>query len=290
MPVKKGGTSPAAIDKAIARNAGGVSLSPVDKKAVKKGDVEYFQLSGKTMEGRAVPQDVFFGIDKKPDYSWVDDFNGKPIVMGPNDRALTGVVANELATGGVSVPVILGKAIQEGVTVLDAFAVPSKKYPKGFLPRIYSDYGFKTVGKVPFSEDIFLSGHSQQQYDELLSYWRSTGWDESKGFPDVVVMKWTGDDSERAGAAKRILQADFEGFGARANVAPYEEAESLLEQGVQQSAGGRGVSGGDIGRGDTGGVREGDVTQLTDRARTNLGALDALTPMNRANLGIAENR
>ena len=38
VPVKKGGTSPAAIDKAIARNAGGVSLSPVDKKAVKKGD------------------------------------------------------------------------------------------------------------------------------------------------------------------------------------------------------------------------------------------------------------
>ena len=242
------------------------------------------------MEGRAIPQDVFFGIDKKPDYSWVDDFDGNPIAMGPNDRALTGVVANELATGGVSVPIILGKAIQEGVSVLDAFAVPSKKYPKGFLPRIYSDYGFKTVGKVPFSEDIFLSGHSQQQYDELLSYWRSTGWDESKGFPDVVVMKWTGDDSERAGAARRILQADFEGFGSGTGKSTFPAATSVSEQGVQQSSGGGRVSGGDIGRGDTGGVRESDVTQLTNRARTNLGALDALTPMNRANLGIAEDR
>ena len=290
MPVKQGGMSLAAMGKSMARNAGGVSLSPVDKKAVKKGDVEYFQLSGKTMEGRAIPQDVFFGIDKKPDYSWVDDFDGNPIAMGPNDRALTGVVANELATGGVSVPIILGKAIQEGVSVLDAFAVPSKKYPKGFLPRIYSDYGFKTVGKVPFSEDIFLSGHSQQQYDELLSYWRSTGWDESKGFPDVVVMKWTGDDSERAGAARRILQADFEGFGSGTGKSTFPAATSVSEQGVQQSSGGGRVSGGDIGRGDTGGVRESDVTQLTNRARTNLGALDALTPMNRANLGIAEDR
>jgi len=124
----------------------------------------------------------------------------------------------------------------------------------------------------------------------LLSYWRSTGWDESKGFPDVVVMKWTGDDSERAGAAKRILQADFKGFGARETGAPFRKARSVSGQGVQQSAGGRGVSGGDIGRGDTEGVRESDVTQLTNRARTNLGALDALTPMNRANLGIAEDR
>jgi len=290
VPVKKGGTSPAAIDKAIARNAGGVSLSPVDKKAVKKGDVEYFQLSGKTIEGRAVPQDVFFGIDKKPDYSWVDDFNGKPIVMGPNDRALTGVVANELATGGVSVPIILGKAIQEGVSVLDAFAVPSKKYPKGFLPEIYGMYGFKEIGKVPFSEDIFLSGHSQQEYDQLLSYWRSTGWDESKGFPDVVVMKWTGDDSERAGAARRILQADFEGFGSGTGKSTFPAATSISEQGVQSTSGAGGVSGGDIRRGDTGSVPTSNAARLTDRARTNLGALDALTPMNRANLGIAEDR
>ena len=106
---------------AINRNAGGVSLDKVDPQAIKKGDVKYFQLSGKTGEGRAVPTDVFFGIKKNPDYSWVDDpFNGNPITTGPNDLALTGVVANELATGGVSIPIIMGKAIEEGVTILDA--------------------------------------------------------------------------------------------------------------------------------------------------------------------------
>ena len=156
--------------------------------------------------------------------------------------------------------------------------MPSKKYPKGFLPEIYGMYGFKEIGKVPFSEDIFLSGHSQQEYDQLLSYWRSTGWDESKGFPDVVVMKWTGDDSERAGAARRILQADFEGFGVRdwVNLPSQKGNEAFLEQGVQSTSGAGGVSGGDIRRGDTGSVPTSNAARLTDRARTNLGALDAL--------------
>jgi len=124
----------------------------------------------------------------------------------------------------------------------------------------------------------------------LLSYWRSTGWDESKGFPDVVVMKWTGDDSERAGAARRILQADFKGFGARETGSPFRKARSVSGQGVQSTSGEGGVSGGDIGRGDTGSVPTSNAARITNRARTNLGALDALTPMNRANLGIAEDR
>ena len=215
LPVNQGGVSPAKIQEAINRNAGGVSLDKVDAQAIKKGDVKYFQLSGKTGEGRAVPTDVFFGIKKNPDYRWVDDFNGNPIKTGPNDLALTGVVANELATGGVSIPVIMGKALEEGVTILDAFAVPSAKYPNGFLPRIYKDYGFETVGKVPFDKDIFLAENTEKQYNELLSYWRSTGWDESRGFPDVVVMKWRGNDSDRAGAAKRILSESFARFWVR---------------------------------------------------------------------------
>jgi hypothetical protein len=286
VPVNQGGVSPAKIQDAIDRNAGGVSLDKVDPQAIKKGDVKYFQLSGKTGEGRAVPTDVFFGIKKNPDYSWVDDFNGNPITTGPNDLALTGVVANELATGGVSIPIIMGKAIEEGVTILDAFAVPSAKYPRGFLPRIYKDYGFETVGKVPFDKDIFLAENTEKQYNELLSYWRSTGWDESRGFPDVVVMKWRGNDNERAGAAQRILSADFGGFGTKSNVSPFREAERFSGQSVQQSSGGGGLPREDIRPTDTGGVRENNATQLTNRSRGSIGALENLTPMRRANLGI----
>jgi len=286
LPVNQGGVSPAKIQDAINRNAGGVSLDKVDAQAIKKGDVKYFQLSGKTGEGRAVPTDVFFGIKKNPDYSWVDDFNGNPIKTGPNDLALTGVVANELATGGVSIPVIMGKALEEGVTILDAFAVPSAKYPNGFLPRIYKDYGFETVGKVPFDKDIFLAENTEKQYNELLSYWRSTGWDESRGFPDVVVMKWRGNDSDRAGAAKRILSESFEGFGSGKSKFTFPEAESISGEGVRQSSGGGGLPREDIRPTDTGGVRENNATQLTNRSRGSIGALENLNPMQRANLGI----
>jgi len=286
LPVNQGGVSPAKIQDAINRNAGGVSLDKVDAKAIKKGDVKYFQLSGKTGEGRAVPTDVFFGIKKNPDYSWVDDFNGNPIKTGPNDLALTGVVANELATGGVSIPVIMGKALEEGVTILDAFAVPSAKYPNGFLPRIYKDYGFETVGKVPFDKNVFLAENTEKQYNELLSYWRSTGWDESRGFPDVVVMKWRGNDSDRAGAAKRILSESFEGFGSGKSKFTFPEAESISGEGVRQSSGGGGLPREDIRPTDTGGVRENNATQLTNRSRGSVGALENLDPMQRANLGI----
>ena len=286
LPVNKGGVSPAKIQDAIDRNAGGVSLDKVDAKAIKKGDVKYFQLSGKTGEGRDVPTDVFFGIKKNPDYSWVDDFSGNPITTGPNDLALTGVVANELATGGVSIPIIMGKAIEEGVTILDAFAVPSAKYPRGFLPRIYKDYGFETVGKVPFDKDIFLAENTEKQYNELLSYWRSTGWDESRGFPDVVVMKWRGNDNERAGAAQRILSENFKGFGDRKTSSSVTEAARLSRQGVRQPSGGGGLPREDIRPTDTGGVRENNATQLTNRSRGSIGALENLDPMQRANLGI----
>ena len=286
VPVNQGGVSPAKIQEAINRNAGGVSLDKVDAKAIKKGDVKYFQLSGKTGEGRAVPTDVFFGIKKNPDYSWVDDFNGNPIKTGPNDLALTGVVANELATGGVSIPVIMGKALEEGVTILDAFAVPSERYPKGFLPEIYKDYGFEVVGKTPFDKDIFLAENTEKQYNELLSYWRSTGWDESRGFPDVVVMKWRGNDSDRAGAATNILSANSKSFGPTEVGSPFTEAERLSGQSVQPTVEGGGLPRQDIGSGDTGGVRQNNVTQLTNRSRDIIGALDNLDPMQRANLGI----
>ena len=286
VPVKEGGVSPAKIQDAIDRNAGGVSLDKVDPQAIKKGDVKYFQLSGKTGEGRAVPTDVFFGIKKNPDYSWVDDFSGNPITTGPNDLALTGVVANELATGGVSIPVIMGKALEEGVTILDAFAVPSAKYPNGFLPRIYKDYGFKTVGKVPFDKDIFLAENTEKQYNELLSYWRSTGWDESRGFPDVVVMKWRGNDSDRAGAATNILSANSKSFGPTEVGSPFREAERLSGQSVQPTVERGGLPREDIGSGDTGSVRQNNATQLTNRSRGSIGALENLTPMQRANLGI----
>ena len=286
VPVNQGGVSPAKIQDAINRNAGGVSLDKVDAKAIKKGDVKYFQLSGKTGEGRAIPTDIFFGIKKNPDYSWVDDFSGNPIKTGPNDLALTGVVANELATGGISIPVIMGKALEEGVTILDAFSVPSVRYPKGFLPEIYKDYGFEVVGKTPFDKDIFLAENTENQYNELLSYWRSTGWDESRGFPDVVVMKWRGNDSDRAGAATNILSANSKSFGPTEVGSPFTEAERLSGQSVQPTVERGGLPRQDIGSGDTGSVRQNNVTQLTNRSRGSIGALENLTPMQRANLGI----
>ena len=64
------------------------------------------------------------------------------------------------------------KAIEEGATALDAFAVPSERFPDGFLPDFYGSFGFEEVGRIDFDPSFY----SQTELADLEDYWRSTGW------------------------------------------------------------------------------------------------------------------
>ena len=165
-------------------------------KGKKDGTFEAFQLGD---------DDLFFGIDKAPDYSWMG------VEAQPGDKSLVGVVSNTPGLKGQAVPAVMAKAIEEGVTMLDAFAVKSSRFPKGFLPHYYSKFGFKEAGRIPFSKEFYIEDHGEQAYKDLLQAWKSDGWSEDQGFPDLVVMRWSGNDADRANAAASIRGASAQG-------------------------------------------------------------------------------
>ena len=194
MPVGRGGASPTDFINAIRNSDASATLTEYSVKeiqqGVKNGTFNVYQLGGKDSQ-------VFFGI-KDTDYA--ADYGFIHPDLGPNERAIVGVVNNEPGARGIAAPGVMGKAIQEGATALDAFAVPSKKYPRGFLPKVYNDYGFVELGRLPFEEKYY----SATQLRDLKEYWRSTGWDESLGMPEMVFMKWKGDNAIRSDAIRLI--------------------------------------------------------------------------------------
>ena len=159
------------------------------REGAKNNTFEAFQLGD---------DDVFFGIDKAPDYSWMG------VDAQPGDKSLVGVVSNTPGLKGQAVPAVMAKAIEEGVTMLDAFAVKSATHPNGFLPFYYGKFGFEEAGRIPFSKEFYIEDHGEQAYKDLLQAWKSDGWSEDQGFPDLVVMRWSGNDADRANAAASI--------------------------------------------------------------------------------------
>jgi hypothetical protein len=205
MTKTAGGVSPVDFENALKNSDASSTLTPYTKeevtKGAKDGTFQVFQLGrakrNKKGVGEGGTSQVFFGI-KGTDYN--ADYGFTHPDLGPNERAVVGVVNNEPGAKGIAAPGVMGKAIQEGATALDAFAVPSKKYPGGFLPEVYNDYGFVELGRLPFEEKYY----SVTQLNDLKEYWRSTGWDESLGMPEMVIMKWKGDDAIRTDAIRLI--------------------------------------------------------------------------------------
>ena len=108
-------------------------------------------------------------------------------------------------------------------------------------------YGLKHYCKLPRARH--LPG-------DLVRKLLSEGWDESKGFPDVVLMKWSGTDAERANASQRVFDEDFKGFGSGEAGGLVAAARSASRSSSIPAAGSK-ASGSNIGRGDTGTVRAG---------------------------------
>ena len=270
--VKSGGASPQAFVDAIENNKYKPALtnySAADIKAgSKSGDLVAYQLGD---------DDVFFAIDSKPDYSWAG------VEAQPGDKALVGVVSNAPGAKGTAAPSVLAKAIEEGATVLDAFAVPSQRFPGGFLPTYYKKFGFEEAGRVPFDEKMYISDHGEQAFKNLKAAWQSDGWDESMGMPPVIVMRWSGTDADRAATAAGIRGAGAPSYRAEPEgIIP--EARGLAGRGSERPVS---VEPPSDGRGTAGGIGNGNRVRLTTGAGEDAKGLLGLTPQQLRNKGIS---
>lgn len=274
-PVTQGGASPQAFVDAIQNNKYRPALTnytPQEVKAgARSGDLVAYQLGD---------DDVFFAIDNKPDYSWAG------VEMQPEDKALVGVVSNAPGSRGTAAPSVIAKALDEGATILDAFAVPSKRFPDGYLPEYYGEFGFDEVGRVPFDKEMYIADHGEQAFEDLLDAWRSDGWDESMGMPPVIVMRWSGTDADRAATAAGIRGAGSPSYRAESGGTYFEargSAGRVPDETVQQGAPGDG-------RGASGAAGDDNRANLSRRAREGAESLLGLTPQQLRNKGIPEDQ
>ena len=276
----KGGIKPTEFVDALQASDASSSLTPYTLKDVQKmirsKDMKLYQLGE---DGQ-----IFFGLKKN--YNFLDEYGFEHPELTPNETAIVGVVNNEPGAKGVAGPSVMLKAIEDGATALDAFAVPSKKYPRGFLPKLYNEYGFEELGRVPFIEEFYLQERTVQELNDLKDYWRSTGWDESMGMPEVVIMKWKGDDALRSDATSRFFNdgqisprrqtpgaatAAIDGAGQRTGPDTGRPSES---SGVSDAGG------------DSGSIRTDSGPRLSGRIRSVVSELENLTPTQISNLGL----
>lgn len=178
-PVKDGGVGIADFVRALRQNKSAPSLTPYTeetvKAKVKSGDMKVFKLEN---------AEIYFALAKDGD-----------------KQVISSVVNNEPGARGVAGPAVLAKAIEEGATHLDCFAVVSEKFPRGFLPELYDHYGFEEdvanpIGpRVDFSREYFdadwkaVGDNPEKKFADLLHLWESEGWNPNSPKPQVVFMR-----------------------------------------------------------------------------------------------------
>lgn len=280
-PVNQGGLKPVEILDGIEDNILSESLTKYSLKEIqngaKDGSLVFYGLGDAKNGGK-----VYYGLKKNTDYE--ADYGFVHPELTKNEVGIVGVMNNELgyASKGVSVPSSVLNGIENGATVLDAYAVPSKAHPKGFLPNYYNEFGFKELGRVKFDpkyvrEEAF--GGSEQKYKRLLAQWRKSGWDESLGFPDLTIMKWQGNDAIRSKATRRFLEEGSQGFRNRDTADFIGTAENFSKQPVAGSTGGKQQSGLLSNTfGNKGKVRSSDRTPISEGFRRNVKSLEGATP------------
>ena len=199
--VNDGGLSPADFLDALAADPRKVLLDEYTLKSIaeakKKKKLKLFKLKG---------GNLFFGV-KNGDPASEYGQDPKKYGFGPSEKMLTLVLNGQANAPGMATAVML-KALEEGVTSLDCYSVPSKKYPKGFLPTLYRQYGFEVVGTIPFDPQY----HSATKLADMEKLWKADGWDESQGYPPIALMKWKGQDEQRQGLRERYLRENTAGF------------------------------------------------------------------------------
>lgn len=249
----RGGISPQGFVDAIAESPASATLTRYTaskvEEAVKAGDMRVFQLGD---DGR-----VWFAL-KKGDPASGYDLDPKAFKFGDKEVTLTSVVNNEQGVRGIPGEAVMLKAIKEGATALDAYAVQSSKFPNGFLPSYYAKFGFEEVGRTKFDLSYFKDNPNGLK--DLERFWSSTGWKKGDAYPDVVFMKWRGTDADRQSFTRRYLDggiASVSAGGNRADVAGAaanppasvrrasgrgDEAVAGSDRGLAGNAGGSGAS------------------------------------------------
>jgi len=279
-------------DSATAKNKGGISLAEfIDtlnsseakialndytldsiKKDIKDGKLGLYQLGDSK---------VFFGTknsDPASDYG----LDPKEYGFGKNEKTLTLVLNAERGTAGMG-DAIMMKALSEGVTALDCFAIKNTRYPDGMLPSLYKRFGFEVVGEIPFDPQYY----TPQKLADIKMFWKNNGWEESTGLPSVVMMKWKGNENDRTRNLQDIAGENPTSFRERTED-PVRDAEGYSERtdiGQGGSAQG-GLQQGQFGR--VGGSA-GDALQGIQLGRGTINAIQELFGMNDAelkNLGI----
>lgn len=286
VAVNAGGLGPAAFLNALAADPNKVLLDEYTlqsiKKAKKESGLRIFQL-GEPRDMPGVKKEntskVFFGL-KNGDPASAYGLDPAAYKFGPNEKMLTLVLNGERKAPGMAAAIMI-KALEEGATSLDCYAVPSKKYPDGFLPSLYKQFGFEVVGTIPFSEEY----HSATKLADMKKLWKDAGWDESLGYPPIALMKWRGTDEQRKGLKDRYIEESTASIlKGRTEQSDSAAGESVVLDARQGDAGegARPDGGGDTGVQGTA-VRPSDYPQGLANA---VAELRQLTPLELQNLGI----
>jgi hypothetical protein len=278
VPVKQGGASPQEFVDAILTTAARPVLTEYSldqvKQGAKDGSFKVFQLGA---DGR-----IFFGM-KYGDPGYAADYGINIPEITANEVALVSVVNNEQGARGIGAPAVVLKALQEGATVLDCFAVKNEKFTDGFLPEIYAAFGFEKVAEIPFAPEYY----SAQKLADAVKFWKDTtpGFDPAtNGYPPLVIMKWKGTDADRTDIINRYLRDGVAGVLARgASESSTANADRVLSSVGAEGAAQGGTS--DAQR-DPGNQGDSAGARIASRARGTVQGIAGLNDGELRNLGL----
>lgn len=283
------GLGAAEVIKAVRENNMSASLSTYTKSELqekaKTGELVFYGL-GKQGKGDTAGA-IYFGLNKNTDYA--NMYGATSPELAPNEISIVGVMNNEAGNvgKGVGSSSIL-KALQEGATALDAYAVPTAKHPKGFLPSYYNKFGFEEVDRIPYDEKYLRDpefGGSEEKYKKITRQWKASGWDKSLGNPDLVIMKWKGNENVRSTATDSFISEGAEGLRK-----PTFEYIKTAGGDLEYGAGGSAIpeqrpSGSSVGSGDRGGLGDGG-RGMGDSLQRGISELETIDPVSRRALGL----
>jgi len=274
-PVNKGGIGAAEFSQALKNSDFSSTLSQYSAEDINKMKKDKNFTGYKLKDG-----EVYFGLKRNTNYA--DDYGFEHPELSPNETALVSVVNNEPGAKGIGgAPVVL-KAIQEGATALDCYAVPSQKHPEGFLPNFYSHFNFKELGRIPFDPQYV----TQAQFDDMKHQWRKSGWDETMGMPSLVIMKWDGKDGDRSDAVRRFVSQSSESARPQSGGRDVRRASRALEQGAGSAVGESGIGGQGDASSDRGAVRADRNARSADRFTRTLSEIKSLSPEEARHFGL----
>jgi len=282
----KGGVSPQAFLDAIDNSDASATLSnyapspdpdspsapktPLDviKKAIKDGSMLISQLG----DG-----EIYYGLQRRTNYADMYGFTHPDLT--DREIGLVSVVSNEQGARGIGGPAVMIDALANGATVLDCFNVKSKKFPNGFLPTFYGEFGFEVLGEIPFDPQYY----NDTKLSDLKATWTRDGWKEGDGYPSIAIMKWKGTDDDRRGITSRYLRDGTQGLiaGRAAADAAAAEADVSVQLGAEARAAGGADAGGAAGLEGAGARRS-----MASRLRETAVYLAALNDVEIQNLGI----